>query len=137
MSVGKLEGYIRVSPDKHTWQSIPTPAQGSGTIEINTIVNGGRNITGDFIGETVGNDKCKINLSYGALDDDSFRWFMKLFDREHGGHFINYVEFYDPRVGQRVIREMYVGDRRGTPHLVDGTGRPELWLDVQCNLIEV
>ncbi len=137
MKVGKLEGYIRVSSNGRNWKSVPTPAKGSGTIEINTIVNGGRNITGDFIGETVGNDKCKINLSYGALDNETFMWLMQMFDRDVGGQYVNYVEFYDPRVGQRVIRSMYVGDRKATPHLINEDGQPELWLDVQCNLIEV
>lgn len=135
--VGKFENYIRVSKDKRSWYSLPTPKKGSGKFEVNTIVNGGRNVHGDFIGEVVGHDKCKLSLQWAALTDEEWRSVLRLFDRDTGGSYINYVEAYDPRLGQRVVRTMYAGDRKSDPYEVDDNGKPMIWINCQCNLIEV
>ena len=45
---------------------------------------------------------------------------------------------FDPRVNDFVWLDMYVGDRSGTPYLVDPVSlRPAFWKDVQANLVEV
>jgi len=133
----KNEGYIRLSQNGTDWTSLPTPKKGSGTFQVQTTVNGGRNANGDFIGQPIGSDKCKIDCSWAALEDDAFHNLLALFDRDQGGSYVWYVEFYDPRYGRRVVREMYVGDRKATPYMADSSGRATMWVDVQCNLVEV
>lgn len=123
----------------YNWQNTPTPKMDSGGIEIATNVDGGRNAAGNFIGQTVGADKIKLNLEYPPLTDDEFNTLLTFFDRSQGGKFVVWVKFYDPRTQNKVIKEMYVGDRAGNPFRIGDTssGVPTHWLNVKANLIEV
>lgn len=142
-----LSDYIQISLTRtgtngnytYNWQNIPLPKMTSGNIEVVTNVDGGRNAAGTFIGQTVGADKIKLNLSFPPLTDAEFHALLSLFDRAQGGKFTFWVKFYDPRVQSKVIKKMYVGDRSGEPFRVGnvGTGVPSHWLNVQANLIEV
>lgn len=117
---------------------VPTPALDSGKTTIATLVDGGRNSNGDFIGQVLGNDKLKIEMSWKVLTPEQFQTLLKIFDRQQGGSFVNDFRVFDPRVNDFVWKTMYVGDRSGRPFKVSPqTFRPEYWLDVQANLIEV
>lgn len=117
---------------------MPAPALGSGQITISTLVDGGRNTQGDFIGTVIGDDKLKIALNFPDLRPEQMRTLLTIFDRKQGGHFVNTFRVFDPRVNDYVYMQMYVGDRTGTPYIVDkATMRPAYWRDVQANLIEV
>ena len=118
---------------------IPAPAYGSGQVSISTLVNAGRNADGRFIGQVIGNDKLKVELSWNVLSPTEFRNLLRLFDRQQGGRFINTFRVYDPRYMAYRNLDMYVGDRNGTPIMVanPGSGHPKHWIDVQANLIEV
>lgn len=131
--------YIQISKDNSTWYNIPVPKRGSGSVEIVTMVDAARNASGEMIGQPVGSDKIKLNLDFPPLPDAEFYGLLKLFDRSQGGKFVVWVKFYDPRVRRKVVKRMYVGDRKGTPLFVGdtSTGRPQYWTDVTVNLIEV
>jgi hypothetical protein len=142
-----MSDYIQISLTRsgsagsytYSWQNIPLPKLDSGTLEYATNVDGGRNASGRFIGQTIGSDKMKLNLAFPPLTDTEFHDFLSLFDRAQGGKFTFYVKFYDPRTQAKVIKQMYVGDRSGDPFRVGttSTGVPSHWLNVKANLVEV
>ena len=142
-----ISDYIQISHTRtgssgsysYSWQSIPMPKLDSGTLEFTTNVDGGRNATGTFIGQTVGSDKCKLNLVFPPLTDTEFHNLLVLFDRAQGGEFTFWVKFYDPRVQAKIIKKMYIGDRTGDPFRVGSTstGVPTHWLNVSANMVEV
>lgn len=117
---------------------LPCPAYGSSGISISTLVDSGRNVNGKFIGSVIGDDKLKIEMSWKYLTCEQFKSLLLLFDRKKGGKFVQTFEVFDPRENDWVVKEMYVGDRKGRPLLLDEvTGKPTGWLDISANLIEV
>jgi hypothetical protein len=136
-----MSDYIQISlvGDPYDWQDIPTPKLDSGTLEYATNVDGGRNAAGTFIGQTVGADKVKLNLSFPPLTDTEFHTLLSFFDRARGGSFVVWAKFYDPRVQTKIIKQMYVGDRLGDPFRVGdvATGVPTHWVNAKANLVEV
>ncbi len=116
---------------------LPPPVLGSGRISISTMVDGGRNTQGVFVGSVIGDDKLKIEMDLGDLSPAEFRKFLAIFDRKQGGKFVNTFRVYDPRINDFRNITMYVGDRAGTPYLVGVNGLPLCIKDVQANLIEV
>jgi hypothetical protein len=118
--------------------ALPAPALDSGKVTISTVVDGGRNTEGNFVGAVVGDDKLKIECSFNVLKPTEMMNLLKIFDRKQGGRFVNTFRVFDPRVNDFVYLDMYVGDRSGTPYLVNpNTMRPSFWKDVQANLIQV
>lgn len=118
--------------------ALPAPEMGSSGVSISTLVDGGRNANGDFIGSVVGEDKLKIELSFARLSPDEMLRFLRIFDRTQGGKFVNRFRVFDPRVNDFVYLDMYVGDRSGTPYLVDRkTFYPAYWKNVKANLVQV
>nr|DAI28906.1 MAG TPA: hypothetical protein [Caudoviricetes sp.] len=118
--------------------ALPPPLLGSGNISISTLVDGGRNGNGNFIGQVVGDDKLKLEMSFPALSPAEFMGLLKIFDRKRGGECRNTFRVFDPRGNDFVYMDMYVGDRSGTPYLVNPqTMRPSFWRDVKANLIQV
>lgn len=118
--------------------ALPTPALGSGTVTISTIVDSGRNTNGTFLGSVVGDDKLKVECKFAALSPEQMQNLLKIFDRKQGGSFVNTFRVFDPRVNGFVYLDMYVGDRSGSPYMVNSeTMRPRFWKDVQANLIEI
>ena len=118
--------------------ALPAPVLGSGTTTISTMVDGGRNANGDFIGSVVGEDKLKIEMKFGHLSPAEMQALLRIFDRSRGGAFVNTFRVFDPRANDFVMLRMYVGDRTGTPYLVSPqTMHPSFWKDVQANLIQV
>lgn len=118
--------------------ALPPPAMGSGTVTISTIVDGGRNTNGDFIGSVVGGDKLKVNMSFKVLTNDQIMTLLRIFDREQGGRFVNRFRVFDPRINDFRWLDMYVGDRSGTPYMVNpDTMKPSFWTDIQANLIQI
>lgn len=122
-----------------TWHDLPVPAKDGLSYEIQTVVDAGRDATGTMIGNVVGTDKIKLNIKYPPLSDEDMRYIIGLFDKDGGGAYQVLANFYDPRRGYRVTKQMYVGDRSFKPYLVKSAadGVPYLWDDFECNLIEV
>lgn len=117
---------------------LPTPMLGSGNTIVATNVDGSRNESGNFIGQVVGNDKLKIEMSFAYMTPEQFQEFLTIWDREQGGKFVNDFIVFDPRVNDFVTKKMYVGDRNGRPCMLNPTTfRPKYWTDIKANLIEV
>jgi hypothetical protein len=118
---------------------IPEPAIDSGAVTISTLVNAGRNANGKFVGQIIGDDKFKIEMSWNILTPHQFSDLLNIFDKRRGGKFVNTFRVYDPRDMTYSNKVMYVGDRAGRPLMVEnpGTGHPRHWTDVKVNLIEV
>jgi len=117
---------------------IPAPAYGSGGFTLSTLVDGGRNQNGRFIGQVIGDDKLKVDITFAALSPAELQRFLALFDRRQGGSFTNWFTVYDPALGAFRQALMYVGDRSGKPLKVNpSTSVPEWFLDIKANLIEV
>lgn len=117
---------------------LPAPAMGSNKISISTLVDGGRNTQGKFVGSVIGDDKLKIDLQWDILSPEQFMALLSIFDRKKGGKFVNDFIVYDPRYNDFRTITMYVGDRSGTPYLVGkNTMRPQWITEVTANLIEV
>jgi len=57
---------------------LPAPAFGSGQVTIATNVDGGRNESGNFIGQVVGDDKLKIECSFSYMEPEGFMNFLKI-----------------------------------------------------------
>jgi len=114
------------------------PAHGSGKFTIATNVDAARNELGNFIGQVVGDDKLKIEVSFKYMTPEQLQELLRIWDRSQGGAFVNKFRVYDPRVNDFVVKTMYVGDRSGRPyHLNPRTGKPNFFVDIQANLIEV
>ncbi len=117
--------------------ALPAPTLGSNQISISTMVDGGRNTNGVFVGSIIGNDKLKYDLKWDELTTEQFRNLLNVFDRSQGGKFVNTFRVYDPRINDFRSIKMYVGDRSGTPYALDSNLLPRIWRDVEANLIEV
>ena len=118
--------------------TIPAPDIGSGKISISTLVDGGRNQNGNFIGQPIGNDKLKVEMKFTMLSSEEMKNFLRIFDRSQGGSFVNRFRVFDPRIINYTYLTMYVGDRSGIPYMVNPqTLRPSFWKDVTANLIQV
>ena len=74
--------------------ALPPPELGSCGVTISTMVDGARNGNGDFIGQVVGDDKLKIEVSFGMLTPSEMQTLLSLFDRKRGGKFINTCLLY-------------------------------------------
>ena len=117
---------------------LPPPALGSSKISISTLVDGGRNANGKFVGSVIGDDKLKIDLQWDVLTPEQFMSLLNIFDRKKGGRYVNDFLVYDPRYNAFRTITMYVGDRSGTPYLVDSSTMLPRWIkDVTANLVEV
>lgn len=109
----------------------------SGDYEIATTVDGGRTLDNFFIGQVVGPDKIKYNITFPDLSVEETKEFLQRFDRDLGGRMVQDFDVYDPRLNAIVRKTMYVGNRSGKPFKVHANGTPERWLSSKANLIEV
>lgn len=117
---------------------VPMPAYDSGGFSLSTLVDGGRNLEGAFIGTVIGDDKLKIETTFPLLSPEETARFLAMFDRRQGGSFTNTFRVYDPALGYVRDALMYVGDRSGRPFKISGfTGKPEYYRDIKANFIEV
>lgn len=114
------------------------PAFGSGAFTIATNVDGARNESGNFVGQVVGDDKFKIEVGFKHMTPEQLQELLRIWDRKQGGSFVNKFLVFDPRVNDFVVKTMYVGDRSGKPYTINPTTmRPNFWVDIKANLIEV
>ena len=117
---------------------LPTPIMGSSGLTISTLVDGGRNANGKFVGSVIGEDKLSIDLEFINLSPEEFKNFLRIFDSNRGGSFVNEFRIFDPRINDWTTKEMYVGDRSGRPLKLDKqTGRPLKWGDIKAKLVEI
>lgn len=111
----------------------PYPNKESGLQTQTTLVNGGLNSQGIFIGQRVGRDKSKIELQWYSMDAQTWASLLQLFHQ----NFVNPVEYYDMVKGQVIIRNMYVNDRTARPGRINPqTGEWITAKDCKLNLID-
>ena len=111
----------------------PYPDCESGMQTQTTLVNGGRNAQGVFIGQRIGRDQSKIELQWTIMEAQTWTSLLQQFERK----FVSAVEYYDVAKGAVIVRNMYVSDRTTRPFRIDpATG---IWLiakDCKLNLID-
>lgn len=118
--------------------ALPNPAKGTNSITISTMVDGGRNVLGDFVGAPIGKDKISIDYQFPPMSDSEVRDFLNLFNREKKGKFVNTFMLYDPREGTWVEKTMYVSDRTLSPGTINKkTLIPNYWGNITLSLVEV
>ena len=107
----------------------PYPNKDSGLQTQTTLVDGGRNAAGVFIGQRIGRDQSKVELEWSSMDATLWAKLLQLFQI----NFVNTVEYYDMAKGAVIARKMYVSDRTAQPKTIDPiTG---VWLIVKnCKL---
>lgn len=126
-----MNAFIRIDGEDFPW---PDWEQGMQT--ASSLVDGGRNVDGVFIGRQVGRNQSKIQLQWYILPASVWGRMLQKFDPEHGGKFINPVSYYDMAAMQITTRNMYVSDRTASPLTIDADGN---WLyakNCKLNLID-
>lgn len=89
---------------------LPYPDNDSGLQTKATSVNGAFNGNNVFVGQKVGRDRGKIELSWKRLDAAIWRSVTSLFSK----HFVVRMTYYDMADGV-VTRSFYVSDRTARP----------------------
>ena len=111
----------------------PYPSIESGLQTQSTLVSGGLNNEGVFIGQRVGRDKSKVELEWKIMDAQTWTSLLQQFEHK----FVSAIEYYDMAKGAVIVRYMYVNDRTASPFRIDSaTG---IWLiarDCKLNLID-
>ena len=107
------QGFVRIGTIL-----VPYPDYESGLQTTTTLVDGGRNQNGVFIGQRIGRDQSKIELQWTRMDIAMWTAILKAFDASLGLP----VQDYDMAKGAVVGRKMYVNDRTAQPDgfLADG-----------------
>lgn len=95
---------------------IKNPRDYSG--QTTTLVEGGRNASGYFVGDVIRDSMSKVDASWLTLSAEEWSNILKLFDKAHGGSFIQSVTFLDQVSNTFVTKEMYVSDRTSTMKMI-------------------
>lgn len=93
----------------------PYPNIDSGLQTQVTMVDGGRNLSGVFIGRRVGRDQSKIELEWYSMEAQLWASLLQIFEKQ----FVARVEYYDMVAGKVIMRKMYVSDRSARPGRCD------------------
>lgn len=86
--------------------------------QSSTLVDGGRNTEGYFVGDVIRYDMAKVEASWRILTATEWSNILKLFNPTYGGSFINNVTFLDQVTNTYITREMYVSDRKSGMKMV-------------------
>lgn len=115
---------------------LPEPSAYSGN--TSTLVDGGRNVEGVFVGAVIRDDVAKVEMQWSYLTAEQWSSILKLFKISSGGNFVRNVTFFDQVENAYATREMYVGDRSAPMWRRDSnTGKVLGWTDCALSLIEV
>ena len=111
----------------------PYPSKDSGLQGTYTIVDASRNANGQMVGERIGRDQAKIELTWSALTATQWSSLLKIFKK-----FTFKVKYIDQVTNDWKERTFYVGDRTAQPFLIAPvTNRPKYYLNCQSNIIDV
>lgn len=115
-------------------RALPEPSSYSGS--TSTLVDGGRNVEGNFIGSVIKSDVGKVELNWNYLTVQEWANINQLFSGS--SNFVREVEFFDQVRGTWTVREMYVSDRSaGMWRRHPVTGDVLGWTGCALSLIEV
>jgi len=99
---------------------------------VTTIVNAGRNVDAQVVGQRVGRDQYKIDtLEFPYLTAAQWSQILRLM-----AGFFFFVTFPDPVSNSKRTIKMYCGDRSGEPYWVDANGNPTHYIDCKVNLVD-
>lgn len=106
----------------------PYPDKDTGLQTTATLVNSGRNANGVLVGEMIGRNQSKIELSWNVLPAATWGAMLQQFS----GSFTAAVTYYDQEKVAVITRQMYVSDRTAKPLGVNPDGS---WIKAQqCKL---
>lgn len=113
---------------------VPYPDVGSGTQSIATMVDSGRNARGVVVGEKIGRDVAKVEMSWSVLPPDVWSSILKELDKSF---FFNF-KYLDMVTNKMVTRKFYCGDRSATPYLINRqTNKPKYYRNCTVNVIDM
>ena len=126
--VNKPNGFIYLNG-----VAFPYPDKDSGLQSVQTIVDSARNANGVMVGERVGRDMGKIELTWNVLTPEEWSRMLQIM-----ANFTFSLRYLDMVTNSFVTRTFYVGDRSAQPFMVDpDTGRPKDYLQCKANVIDV
>lgn len=105
------EGFVKVwATSEDNAILVPYPDADSGLQTKATSVNGAFNGNNVFIGQKVGRDRGKVEMSWKFMDASTWRELLQLFEK----HFVVNMTYYDMSQGI-ITRSFYVSDRTARP----------------------
>lgn len=135
--------------DGATTSDIPVPSDYSGL--SSTVVDSGRNISGQVIGGIVREDVAKVELKWNFMTVAQYAKLAQLFDSKYNGNFFVGVSFFDivagtwdgsiesaPDIVNNPIRLFYPSDRKVqfAKMVLNSDGSPKGYENVSLNLID-
>ncbi len=121
-----MEPYITINGKK-----FPFPKRGLG-VQVATVVNSGRAANGRVIAQRIGRDQQKLNnCVWPVLKAEVWAEMLQEFAK-----FDLEVSYPDPVTNDWTTRRMYPGDRLGEPYWLGQDGRPTIYINCSCNLID-
>jgi len=119
-------GFIKING-----KTFPSPDIGAG-LEVATLVNGGKNANGAFVGQKIGRDQHKIdNLVWTSLDGKTWSDILKECKK-----FVMEVRFPDMVENTWTTLKMYPGNRTAIPCEFDSSGFPTRYKNCKVNIID-
>jgi hypothetical protein len=119
-------GFIKIN-DK----LFPAP-DNTATFEVATLVSGGKNANGAFVGQKVGRDQYKISdLQWHVLDAAVWSEILRECEK-----FILVVQFPDMVKNGWTTLKMYPGNRTATPLEFTSDGMPTRYKNCKVNIID-
>jgi len=119
--------------------ALPDPADDGYSANTATFVDGARNLEGNFVGATIGDDKAKVECTWKFLETKIWADVLKQFNRKVGGKFVSSVTYFSQDTGDWETCDMYISDRSaGNAFIRDKrTGIPRGWQNCRLALIQV
>lgn len=118
------------------WVTLPMGAPDTTKQITTTVVNAGRNVDAEVIGEQIGRTQSKID-AYKIPFLYAHEWskILKIFKDQ----IVRTVRYFDQEANEFITRDMYVSDRSATvfAYKQDGSGRVEIWKDCELHLIDM
>lgn len=118
------------------WVTLPMGAPDTTKQITTTVVNAGRNVDAEVIGEQIGRTQSKID-TYKIPFLYAHEWskILKIFKDQ----IVRTVRYFDQEANAFITRDMYVSDRSATvfAYKQDGSGRVEIWKDCELHLIDM
>lgn len=112
-------------------EPIPMPQRGA-TVVVTTVVDSGRNVKGQVVGQKIGRDQYKMdNLVFPWLTAAEWKRILQLTKN----FYFNYT-FYDPVTNAKKTIKAYCGDRTAVPERLDANGKPTHYRDCKVNFID-
>ena len=113
---------------------VPYPSSSSGLQNVATFVNSARNANGVVIGEVVGRNVSKVEITWAMLTPEEWSTILMEFDKSFYFDF----RYIDMVTNDWVTRRFYVGDRSARPFMIDPkTNRPKYYVNCKANVIDV